>query len=103
MVIQLQLQHLTILKLELELLAVEPRIVLVDNPIVVRTDDNDVRGVIVLRMGEVGNVVSLDNAVSTLTDNQNLNVLALPVRQDRIIPRLEQRAHRHWNGHPIIE
>ena len=43
MLIQLQLQNLAILKLELELLAIEPWIVLVDNPVVIGTDDNDVR------------------------------------------------------------
>ena len=57
MLIQLQSQHLAILKLELELLAIEPRIVLVDNTMVVRADDNDVRGVVVLRTGEVVDVV----------------------------------------------
>jgi len=57
MLIQLKPQHLAILELELELLAIEPRIVLVDNPVVVRTDDNDVRGVVVLRTGEVVDVV----------------------------------------------
>ena len=45
MFIQLQPQYLTIWELELELFAVEPRIVLVDNTMVVRADDNDVRGV----------------------------------------------------------
>ena len=57
MLIQLQSQHLAILELELELLAIEPRIVLVDNPMIVRADDNDVRGVVVLRMGEMVDVV----------------------------------------------
>ena len=74
MLIQLKPQHLAILELELELLAIEPRIVLVDNTMVVGTDDNDVRGVVVLRTGEVVDVV-----------------------------RCKQRAHRHRNGHPIIE
>ena len=74
MLIQLQPQHLAILELELELLAIEPRIVLVDNPVVVRTDNNDVRRVVVLRTGEVVDVVGC-----------------------------EQRAHRHRNGHPVIE
>ena len=74
MLIQLQPQPLAILKLELELFAVEPRIVLVDNAMVVRADDNDVRGVVVLRTGEVVDVVGC-----------------------------EQRAHRHRNGHPVIE
>ena len=46
-----------IFKLELELPAIEPRIVLVDNPVVIGTDDNDVRGVVVLRTGEVVDVV----------------------------------------------
>ena len=55
MLIQLQLQNLAILKLELELLAIEPWIVLVDNPVVIGTDDNDVRGVVVLRTSDTGN------------------------------------------------
>ena len=38
-----------------------------------------------------------------LAVNQNLDVLALPVRQDGFIPRPEQRAHRHRNGHPVIQ
>ena len=74
MLIQLQPQHLTILEHELELSAIEPRIVLVDNPVVVRTDNNDVRRVVVLRMGEIVDVVGC-----------------------------EQRAHRHRKGHPVIE
>ena len=57
MLIQLQPQHLAIIELELELLAIELRIVLVDNAMVVGTDDNDVRGVVVLRTGEVVDVV----------------------------------------------
>ena len=57
MLIQLQPQHLAIFELELELLAIEHRIVLVDNTMVVRADDNDVRGVVVLRTGEVVDVV----------------------------------------------
>ena len=69
MLIQLQPQHLAILELELELFAVEPRIVLVDNAVVVGADDNDVRGVIVLRTGKVVDVVSLDNAVAILVAN----------------------------------
>lgn len=63
MLIQFQPQHLAILKFELELPAVEPRIVLVDNPMIVRTDDNYVRRVVVLRTGEIVDVVSLDNTV----------------------------------------
>ena len=69
MLIQLQPQHLAIFELELELFAIEPRIVLVDNAVVVGADDNDVRGVIVLRTGEVVDVVSLDNAVAILVAN----------------------------------
>ena len=69
MLIQLQPQHLAILELELELPAVEPRIVLVDDAMVVRTDDNDVCGVVVLRTGEVFNVVGLDNGVAGLVAN----------------------------------
>ena len=69
MLIQLQPQHLAILEFELELLAIEPRIILVDNPVVIGTDDNDVRGVVVLRMGEVVDVVGLDNAVAILVAN----------------------------------
>ena len=55
MFIQLQPQHLAILKLELELLAIEPWIVLVDNPMVIEADDNNVRGVVVLRTSDTGN------------------------------------------------
>ena len=73
MLIQSQPQHLAIFELELELLAIEPRIVLVDDAMIVRADDNDVRGVVVLRTGEVVDVVGC-----------------------------EQRAHRHRNGHPVI-
>ena len=60
MIIQLQSQHLSIFKLELELLAVEVRIVLVDDTVVIGADDNDVRGVIVLRTGEKVDVVGCD-------------------------------------------
>ena len=55
MLIKLQPQHLAIFKLELELFAIKPRIVLVDNPVVIGTDDNDVRGVVVLRTSDTGN------------------------------------------------
>ena len=64
MLIQLQPQHLTIRKLELELLAVEVRIVLVDDAVVVGADDYDVGGVVVLRMGEVVDVVRLYHAIA---------------------------------------
>ena len=47
MFIQLQPQYLTIWELELELLAVEVWIVLVDDTVVIGTDDNDVRGVVI--------------------------------------------------------
>ena len=69
MLIKLKPQHLAIFKLELELFAIEPWIVLVDNPMVIGTDDNDVRGVVVLRTGEVVNVMGLDNAVTILVAN----------------------------------
>jgi len=72
--IQLQLQSLAILKLELELLAVEVWVVLVDNAMVIGADDNDIRRVVVLRTGEIVDVVGC-----------------------------EQRAHRHRKGHPVIE
>ena len=55
MFIQLQPQHLTIIKFELELLAIEPWIVLVDNAMVIGTDDNDVRGLVVLQTSDTGN------------------------------------------------
>ena len=69
MLIQLQPQHLAILELELEFLAIKPRIILVDNAVVIRADDNDVRGVVVLRTSEVVDVVGLDNAVAILVAN----------------------------------
>ena len=69
MLIQLQSKYLAIFELELELPAIEPWIVLVDDAMVVGADDNDVRGVVVLRTCEVVNVVSLDNAVAILIAN----------------------------------
>ena len=69
MLIQLQSQYFTICKFELELLAVEVRIVFVDDAVVVGADDNDVSRVVVLRTGEVVDVVSLDNAVAILVAN----------------------------------
>ena len=69
MFIQLQPQHLTIWELELELFAIEHRIILVDNAMVIGTDDNDVRGVVVLRTGEVVDMMGLDNAVAILVAN----------------------------------
>jgi len=62
------------LELKLEILAIEPWIVLMNNAMVIGTDDNYVRGVVVLRMGEIVDVVGC-----------------------------EQRAHRHRKGHPVIE
>ena len=69
MFIQLQLQNLAILKLELELLAVEVRVVLVDNPVVIGADDNDIRRIVVLRTSEVINMMSFNNAVAILVAN----------------------------------
>ena len=69
MLIQLQPQHLAICKLELKLLAVEVWIVLVDDAVVVGADDYDVGRVIVLRTGEVVDVMSLHNAVTILLAN----------------------------------
>lgn len=48
MLIQFQSQHLAVLKLKLEPPAIEPLIVFVDNAVVVRTEDNDVRRVVIL-------------------------------------------------------
>lgn len=55
MLIQLQPKDLTIIKFELELPAVEVRVVLVDNAVVIGADDNDVRGLVVLRTSDTGN------------------------------------------------
>lgn len=55
MFIQLQPKDLAILELKLELLAVEVWVVLMDNAMVIRTDDNDIRRIVVLRMGDTGN------------------------------------------------
>ena len=60
MFIQLQPQYLTIWELELELFAIEHRIILVDNAMVIGTDDNDVRGVVVLRTGEIVDVLGCE-------------------------------------------
>ena len=69
MLIKLKPQHLAILELELKLLAVEVWIVLVDNTMIIGTDDNDVRGVVVLRLCEVVNVMSLHHAITILFTN----------------------------------
>ena len=95
MLIQLQPQHLAIFELELELLAIEPRIVLVDNPMVVGTDDNDVRGVVVLRTGEVVDVVSLDNAVAILVANflaANLVAIVVEPRSEEHTSELQSHS-----------
>ena len=55
MLIKFKPQHLSICKFKLELLAIEPWIVLVDKPVVIGTDDNDVCRVVVLRTGEIEN------------------------------------------------
>ena len=64
MLIQLQSQYLTILELELKLFTVEVWIVLVDDAVVIRTDDNDVRRVVVLRASKVVNMVSFHHAIA---------------------------------------
>lgn len=80
MFIQLQFQHLTIWELKLELLAIEHRVVLVDDAMVIWTDDNDVRRVIILRTSEVINMVSFHNAVSILLANSlATNLVAIVV------------------------
>lgn len=48
---------------------IEPRIFLEDNAVEFWADDNDVRGVVVLRTGEVVDVVGLDNAIAILVAN----------------------------------
>ena len=60
MLIQLQPKDFAIFKFELELSAIEPRIILVDDAMGVRADDNDIRGVVVLRMGEIVDVVGCE-------------------------------------------
>ena len=94
MLIQLQPQHLAIFELELELPAVEPRIVLVDNPVVIGADDNDVRGVVVLRTSEVVDVVGLDNAVAILVARRALHGVLLQFRLSAAGPHAE----RHSRG-----
>ena len=56
MIIQLQPHHLSIQELELELIAVEVRVVLMNNTMVIGADNYDIRGVVVLRTGEIGNM-----------------------------------------------
>ena len=65
MLIQLQSQHLTIFELELELPTVEVRVVLVDDAVVIGADNNDVRGVVVLRTSEVVDVVGCEQRAPT--------------------------------------
>ena len=69
MFIQLQPQYLTIWELELELPAVELRVVLKDDAVVVGADDNDVGRVVVPRTGEVVDMVSLYHAVAIVAPN----------------------------------
>ena len=69
MLIQLQSQYLTILEFELELFVVEVWIILVDDAVVVGTDDNDVCRVVVMRPSEVINVMSLYHAIAILLTN----------------------------------
>ena len=64
MLIQLQPQYLAVGELELELVAIEAGIVLVNDAVVVGADDYDIGGVIVLRAGEVVDVVRLHHAVA---------------------------------------
>ena len=81
MFIQLQPQYLSILKLKLEFLAIEHRIVLVDDTMVVGTDDNNVRRIIVLRTGEVVDVMGLDNTITILvTYPLTANLVAIIVK-----------------------
>ena len=57
---QFQSQHLAIRKLKLEFLAVESRVILMDDAMVIRTDDNDICGVVVLRRGEIVDMVGCE-------------------------------------------
>lgn len=69
MVIQFQLQHLAVGELKLELLAIERRIVPMDDAVVVGADDYDVGGVVVLRIGKVVNMMCLYYAIAVFAAN----------------------------------
>lgn len=69
MLVQFQFQYLSIIKLKLELSAIEARIVLVDDAVVIRTYDNDIGRVVVLRTSEIVNMMCLNNAVAIFVAN----------------------------------
>ena len=69
MLIQFQFQYLSIIKLKLELSAIEARVVLVDDAVVIRTYDNDIGRVVVLRTSEIVNMMCLNNAVAIFVAN----------------------------------
>ena len=77
---QFQPQHLAIQEFKLKLFTIEPRVVLVDNPMIIGADDNDVRGVVVLRTGEVFDVVSLHHTVAILASNALVYLVAIVVK-----------------------
>ena len=80
MFIQLQPQHLTILELELILFVIKVWIVLVDDAVVIGTDDNDVGGVVVLRLREVVDMMSFHNTVAIfVTDLLATNLIAIVI------------------------
>ena len=64
MLIQFQFQYLSIIKLKLELSAIEARVVLMDDAVVIRTYDNDIGRVVVLRTSEIVNMMCFNNAVA---------------------------------------
>lgn len=69
MFIQFQRQDLTIFELKPILLAIEDGIVLVDDAMIIRTDDNDIRRVVILRTGKVIDVMSLNYAIAIFIAN----------------------------------
>lgn len=69
MVIQFQLKNLAVGELELEILAIEHRIVLMDDAVKVGTDDYNVSGVVVLRTGKIVDMVGLDYAIAVFAAN----------------------------------
>ena len=80
MLIQLQSQNLTIFELELELLSIEYRIVFVDNTMVVGADNNDIRGIVVLRACKVVYMVGFNNAIAIFVANSlATNLIAIIV------------------------
>lgn len=66
MLIQLQLQNLTVSKFKLEFLAIKVWIIRMDDAMVIRANNNYICRVVVLRLCEIVDVVSLHHTITIL-------------------------------------